>query len=76
LARKTAKRFLLRTYSDVGFRGKIPYWFLKENQVDFEEKLTINMGQILSIPYILIGIAFIIYGLIKTSKLSDIKQHT
>lgn len=50
--------------------------FMKENQVGFEENLTINMGQILSIPYILVGIAFMIYGLIKTSKLSDVKQHT
>jgi len=50
--------------------------FIKENQVGFEENLTINMGQILSIPYILVGIAFMIYGLIKTSKLSDVKQHT
>jgi len=50
--------------------------FVKENQVGFEENLTINMGQILSIPYILVGIAFIAYGIIKTSKLSDIKQHT
>jgi prolipoprotein diacylglyceryl transferase len=50
--------------------------FIKENQVGFEENLTINMGQILSIPYILVGIAFMIYGLIKTSKLSDVKQYT
>jgi phosphatidylglycerol:prolipoprotein diacylglycerol transferase len=50
--------------------------FIKENQVGFEENLTINMGQILSIPYILVGIAFMIYGLIKTSKLSGVKQHT
>jgi prolipoprotein diacylglyceryltransferase len=39
--------------------------FIKENQVGFEENLTINMGQILSIPYILVGIAFMIYGLIE-----------
>lgn len=49
--------------------------FCKENQVGFEENLTINMGQILSIPYILVGIAFMIYGLIKSSKLLNIKQH-
>jgi phosphatidylglycerol:prolipoprotein diacylglycerol transferase len=50
--------------------------FIKENQVGFEENLTINMGQILSIPYILVGIAFMIYGFIKSSRLSDIKQYT
>ncbi|GGF20888.1 prolipoprotein diacylglyceryl transferase [Hymenobacter cavernae] len=30
--------------------------FLKENQVDFENNLPLNMGQLLSIPLILIGI--------------------
>lgn len=30
--------------------------FLKENQVDFENKLPLNMGQLLSIPLILVGI--------------------
>lgn len=49
--------------------------FLKENQVDFEQDMPIDMGQILSIPYIVIGIGFIIYGLMKARKLlkSDIQ---
>ncbi len=34
--------------------------FVKENQVAFESKLPINMGQFLSIPFIAIGIFFII----------------
>jgi prolipoprotein diacylglyceryltransferase len=29
--------------------------FFKENQADFENSLPINMGQILSLPFILIG---------------------
>lgn len=33
--------------------------FLKENQSDFESSLPINMGQILSIPFIVIGVYFI-----------------
>jgi len=33
--------------------------FLKENQVGFENELPINMGQILSIPFVLVGIFFI-----------------
>lgn len=32
------------------------YEFLKENQVDFENNLALNMGQILSIPLVLIGV--------------------
>lgn len=31
------------------------YEFLKENQVGFEDNLTLNMGQILSIPLVLVG---------------------
>lgn len=40
--------------------------FIKERQVAFEENMKLDMGQILSIPYILIGVGFIIYGLRKT----------
>lgn len=35
------------------------YEFLKENQVAFEETMTLNMGQILSIPAVLIGVYFL-----------------
>lgn len=35
--------------------------FIKENQEAFEDDLTLNMGQILSIPFVLIGIGFIIW---------------
>jgi len=43
--------------------------FIKEDQVGFEDGMTLNMGQLLSIPFIVTGIGFIIYGLLKTSKL-------
>lgn len=42
--------------------------FVKERQVAFEEQMTLDMGQWLSIPFILIGLAFFIYGLRKTKK--------
>lgn len=32
------------------------YEFLKENQVDFEDTLPLNMGQILSIPLVVVGV--------------------
>ena len=32
--------------------------FLKENQVEFEEGMTFNMGQWLSVPFVLIGLYF------------------
>ena len=42
--------------------------FIKERQVDFEADMQWNMGQILSIPYILVGVGFVIYGIRKTRK--------
>lgn len=48
------------------FTARIIIEFIKENQVDFEETMIFNMGQILSIPYLIVGIGFIIYGLKKT----------
>lgn len=42
--------------------------FIKERQVEFEENMKLDMGQLLSIPYIIIGIGFIIYGIQKTKK--------
>lgn len=42
--------------------------FVKERQVAFEANMKLDMGQILSIPYILIGITFIIYGIRKTNR--------
>ena len=48
--------------------------FVKENQVGFEDGMTFNMGQILSLPYLAVGIGFIIYGLIKTKKISSRQQ--
>jgi len=42
--------------------------FIKERQVAFEESMKLDMGQWLSLPFILIGIVFIIYGLSKKKK--------
>jgi prolipoprotein diacylglyceryl transferase len=46
----------------VCFGLRFLYEFLKENQVSFEDKLPINMGQILSIPLVLAGIGVLIYS--------------
>ena len=42
--------------------------FIKEKQVPFEAQMQLDMGQLLSIPFIVIGIVFIIYGLVKTKE--------
>jgi len=41
--------------------------FVKEPQVAFEQGMTLNMGQWLSIPFILLGISIIVYSIIKGS---------
>jgi len=53
------------------FTARFLIEFVKENQVGFEDKMTFNMGQLLSLPYILVGIGFIIYASIKTRRLPE-----
>ena len=50
------------------FTARFILEFVKEDQVGFEDGMTFNMGQLLSLPYIVAGIGFIIYGLMKTSR--------
>ena len=52
------------------FTARFIIEFVKENQVGFEDGMTLNMGQLLSIPFIVLGIGFIIYGLIKTKRIN------
>ncbi|MHC5201336.1 prolipoprotein diacylglyceryl transferase [Myroides sp. LJL119] len=37
--------------------------FYKENQVDFEQNMLFNMGQILSVPFLLLGLLLVLYSL-------------
>ncbi len=43
------------------FGLRILYEFLKENQVDFEDGLALNMGQWLSIPLFIAGIVIVVF---------------
>jgi prolipoprotein diacylglyceryltransferase len=52
------------------FTARFIIEFVKEDQVGFEDGMKYNMGQLLSLPYILVGIGFLIFGLWKTKKLS------
>ena len=45
--------------------------FIKNPQVDFEQTMTLNMGQILSIPLTLLGVFFIIWSQCKHPKISS-----
>lgn len=39
--------------------------FIKEPQVEFEQSMILNMGQILSIPFVVIGLGFLLYSFIR-----------
>ena len=47
---------------------RFSYEFLKENQVEFENSMRLNMGQILSIPLIIAGILVLAYSYSHTPK--------
>jgi prolipoprotein diacylglyceryl transferase len=51
------------------FSARFIIEFFKENQVDFENAMLLNMGQILSIPFIVIGLIIIL-----TRKKSSVQQ--
>ena len=46
--------------------------FIKEKQVEFEEQMKLDMGQLLSLPLILTAVGFIVNGLRKGSLPADI----
>jgi phosphatidylglycerol---prolipoprotein diacylglyceryl transferase len=60
--------FLFGLATVLFFTARFIIEFVKENQVGFEDRMTLNMGQLLSLPYIVVGIGFIIYGIMKTRK--------
>jgi len=49
--------------------------FLKENQSDFEDKFTFNMGQILSVPFVIIGL-IMIWRAGKLKRAGELKETT
>ena len=49
----------------VCFGSRFLIEFIKEPQVDFEKAMTLNMGQLLSIPFILLGVFFLVWAFTK-----------
>lgn len=47
------------------FTSRFLIEFIKNPQVDFERDMTLNMGQLLSIPFIIIGIGLIVYAMVR-----------
>ncbi|MWB93660.1 prolipoprotein diacylglyceryl transferase [Flavobacterium sp. GA093] len=64
---KNAHGLIFGCFLTLLFLARFIIEFFKENQESFEDNMMINMGQILSIPFILIGLALIIWKT-KTSK--------
>ena len=49
----------------VCFGSRFLIEFIKEPQVAFEESMALNMGQLLSIPFILLGVFFLVWAAVK-----------
>lgn len=56
----TPEGLLLGIFLIILFGLRFVYEFFKENQVEFEDELALNMGQILSIPLVLAGIFLLV----------------
>lgn len=80
LYRKRRDRFKNGFFFGLGsvlfFTARFLIEFVKEDQVGFEEGMTLNMGQLLSLPFILIGIGFMIYGQRRTKSSAHNTQYT
>ncbi|MDI9880328.1 prolipoprotein diacylglyceryl transferase [Flectobacillus longus] len=44
--------------------------FFKENQVSFENQMSLNMGQLLSLPFVILGLGLLVWRFLKSKKLS------
>lgn len=60
MKQNTPRGLLLGIFLIWCFGLRFFYEYLKENQVAFENTLPLNMGQILSIPAVLVGVYFVI----------------
>jgi phosphatidylglycerol:prolipoprotein diacylglycerol transferase len=65
---KLAEGRLFGIFLIVCFGLRFVYEFMKENQVDFENSLPLNMGQFLSIPLVLLGIFVLVRSFRKEIK--------
>ncbi len=65
LGAQTKHGLLIGLFFTLVFSARFIIEFFKEVQVPFEEGLTLNMGQLLSIPFVLAGIGLIAYSQIK-----------
>lgn len=60
--------FMFGLFLIIIFGTRIAIEFIKNVQVDFETQMTGNMGQWLSLPFVVVGIAFIVLSLLGVTK--------
>jgi len=65
---KPQKGLLFGLFLSLVFAARFVIEFIKEPQVDFEKSMSLNMGQLLSIPLVLAGIGFVIYSFTQKNK--------
>ncbi|HQQ98191.1 MAG TPA: prolipoprotein diacylglyceryl transferase [Cyclobacteriaceae bacterium] len=63
--------FFFGTGMALVFTSRFLIEFLKERQVAFESQMVLDMGQWLSVPFVLVGIGFVVYGLKTTRQITD-----
>ena len=59
---KICRGFFIGVFLIGCFGSRFLIEFIKEPQVEFEQNMTYDMGQLLSIPFILLGIGFLVYA--------------
>ena len=61
--KKTPTRYIVKKATMFNSRRSFRFFieFLKENQEDFENSMMFNMGQWLSVPFIIIGVYFMFF---------------
>jgi len=69
-ALKNLQGFIFGTLLTILFSVRLFLEIFKENQVAFEDSMTLNMGQLLSIPFILTGILLIVISKGKTKHIT------
>ena len=62
---KLYRGFFIGTFFIGCFGMRFLIEFIKEPQVGFEQGMVLNMGQLLSIPFILLGVGLLIYSYLK-----------
>ena len=62
---KLYRGFFIGTFFIGCFGMRFLIEFIKEPQVMFEQNMVLNMGQWLSIPFVLLGVGFLVYSYIR-----------